>query len=72
MSVHRANMVIVAGPGHFFEQLILRIKPCTIFYKSGDYLLEIYEKTGNPGAGRYRIKWDQVRTIVNDFPALCR
>ena len=31
-----------------------------------------HEKTANLRAGGYNIKWDQERTIVNDFPALCR
>jgi hypothetical protein len=31
-----------------------------------------YEKTANLRDRGYNIKWDQERTIVNDFPALCR
>jgi hypothetical protein len=41
------------------------------FIKNGGSAFD-HEKTANPRAGGYNIKWDQERTIVNDFLALCR
>jgi hypothetical protein len=48
-----------------------RVRYALNFIKSGGSAFD-HEKTANLRAGGYNIKWDQERTIVNDFPALCR